>query len=68
MHLTKLATYGASQLLTREILLYGLALTPATLLGTLVGKHIVARIRDAVFVTLVELGLIAAGALFLIGI
>jgi uncharacterized membrane protein YfcA len=68
MHLTKLATYGAGQLLTREVLLYGLALTPATLLGTLVGKKILTRISDAVFVTLVELGLIAAGILFLIGI
>ena len=68
MHLTKLATYGAGQLLTRDVLLYGLALTPATLLGTLAGRKILTRISDAVFVTLVELGLLAAGILFLIGI
>ncbi len=68
MHITKLATYGAGQLLTREVLLYGLALTPATLLGTLAGKKILTRISDDVFITLVEGGLVVAGILFLIGI
>lgn len=68
MHVTKLAAYGAGQLLTREVLLYGLALTPATLLGTLVGKKVVNRIIDIVFVALVELGLIVAGVFFVIGV
>ena len=68
MHLTKIATYGAGDLLTREVLLYGVALTPATLLGAWTGKQIVGRISDRVFVLLVELGLLAAGALFLIGL
>ncbi|MGY4772371.1 sulfite exporter TauE/SafE family protein [Kribbella sp. CWNU-51] len=67
MHLTKIATYGAGDLLTRQVLLYGVALTPATLLGAWTGKQIVGRISDRVFVLLVELGLLAAGALFLIG-
>src|SRR3954452_19998448 len=31
MHLSKLAAYGAGDLLTRKVLLYGVALTPATL-------------------------------------
>jgi len=64
MHLTKVATYGAGELLTGQVLLYGAALTPATLLGAWVGKKIVGRI----FVLLVEIGLLAAGALFLIGL
>ncbi|WP_405067286.1 sulfite exporter TauE/SafE family protein [Kribbella sp. NBC_01510] len=68
MHLTKIATYGAGDLLTRQVLLYGVALTPATLLGAWTGKQIVGRISDRVFVLLVELGLLAAGALFLIGL
>ena len=67
MHITKLATYGAGDLLTREVLLYGLALTPATLLGAWLGKHVVGRIGDRLFVLLVELGLLVAAALFLIG-
>lgn len=68
MHLSKIAAYGAGDLLTRQVLLYGVALTPATLAGTWVGKRIVGRISDRVFVILVEVGLVAAGALFVIGI
>ena len=68
MHLTKIATYGAGDLLTRQVLLYGVALTPATLLGAWTGKKIVGRISDRLFVLLVELGLLAAGTLFLIGL
>lgn len=68
MHLTKIATYGAGDLLTREVLLYGVALTPPTLLGAWVGKKLVGRISDRLFVVLVEIGLLAAGVLFLIGL
>jgi uncharacterized membrane protein YfcA len=67
MHLTKIATYGAGELLTTQVLLYGIALTPATLLGAWVGKNIVGRISDRIFVVLVEIGLLAAGVLFLLG-
>ncbi|HWD78474.1 MAG TPA: sulfite exporter TauE/SafE family protein [Kribbella sp.] len=67
MHLSKIAAYGAGDLLTRQVLLYGAALTPATLAGAWLGKRIVGRISDRVFVVLVELGLLAAGALFLLG-
>lgn len=68
MHVTKIATYGAGDLLTTRVLLYGVALTPATLLGAWTGKKIVGRISDRVFVLLVEIGLLAAGALFLTGL
>jgi uncharacterized membrane protein YfcA len=67
MHLSKIAAYGAGELLTRRVLLFGLALTPATLAGAWVGKHIVGRISERVFVILVEGGLIVAGVLFLFG-
>lgn len=67
MHVSKIAAYGAGDLLTRQVLLYGAALTPATLAGTWLGKRIVGRISDRVFVVLVEVGLLAAGALFLLG-
>lgn len=66
MHLRKIATYGAGELLTGTVLLYGVALTPATLLGAWVGKRIIGRISDRVFVLLVEIGLLAAGVLFLL--
>ena len=68
MHVTKVATYGAGDLVTGKVLLYGVALTPATLLGAWAGRRIVGRISDRMFVVLVEVGLIAAGTLFLIGL
>ncbi|WP_410790013.1 sulfite exporter TauE/SafE family protein [Kribbella sp. C-35] len=68
MHITKIATYGAGSLLTTRVLLYGVVLTPATLLGAWTGKKIVGRISDRIFVLLIEIGLLAAGALFLIGL
>jgi uncharacterized membrane protein YfcA len=68
MHLTKIATYGAGELLTGQVLLYGAALTPATLLGAWAGRKIVGHIGDRLFVLLVEIGLLAAGVLFLIGL
>jgi hypothetical protein len=63
MHLTKVATYGAGGLLTGQVWLYGVALPPATLLGAWVGKKIVGRISDRMFVLLVEFGRLAAGVL-----
>jgi len=67
MHGAKLIGYGAGDLLTTRVLLYGVALTPATIAGAWTGKHIVARITDRTFVILVELGLLAAGLLFVLG-
>ncbi|MEU5940921.1 hypothetical protein ABZ807_17405 [Micromonospora sp. NPDC047548] len=49
------------------MLLLGVALTPATLLGAALGRRVVARISDRLFVVLVEAGLVAAGSLFLVG-
>lgn len=67
MHLAKLAAYGAGDLLSLRVLLYGAALTPATLAGAWVGKKIVGRISDRLFVLLVEVGLVLSGVLFLAG-
>lgn len=67
MHVAKLAAYGAGDLLSARVLWYGIVLTPATLAGAWVGKKIVGRISDRVFVVLVEAGLVIAGVLFLIG-
>jgi uncharacterized membrane protein YfcA len=67
MHLTKVAAYGAGELLTWKVVLFGVALTPATLAGAWTGRRIVDRISDAVFVRLVEAGLLVSGVLFLVG-
>jgi uncharacterized membrane protein YfcA len=68
MHLAKLGAYGVGDLLTGTVLLYGAVLTPATLAGAWAGKKIVGRISDRIFVALVEIGLVAAGVLFLVGL
>jgi uncharacterized membrane protein YfcA len=68
MHASKLAAYGAGDLLTVKVLVYGAALTPATLAGAWTGKRIVGRISDALFVRLVEAGLLVSGVLFLVGL
>jgi uncharacterized membrane protein YfcA len=68
LHLTKTAAYGAGDLLTGRIVLYGAALTPVVMAGAWTGRRIVASISDRVFVTLVEAGLVVAGLLFLTGL
>ncbi|PWU49049.1 hypothetical protein DLJ46_10350 [Micromonospora globispora] len=67
LHLSKTAGYAAAGLLTRDVVLLGAALTPATLAGAWVGRRIVGRISDRLFVLLVEVGLVAAAVFFLAG-
>jgi uncharacterized membrane protein YfcA len=67
VHVAKLAAYGTGDLLTGTVLVYGAALTPATLAGAWAGRRIVDRISDRVFVLLVEAGLLVSGVLFLLG-
>ena len=68
MHLAKVAAYGVGDLLTRSVLIYGVVLTPATLAGAWVGRKVVGRLSDRVFVALVETALVVAGVLFLVGL
>jgi uncharacterized membrane protein YfcA len=68
MHVSKLAAYGGGELLTTQVLAYGAALTPATIAGTWVGRRVVDRISDRIFVFIVEAGLLVAGVLILTGV
>jgi uncharacterized membrane protein YfcA len=68
LHTAKIVAYGAGDLLTRQVLLLGIALIPSTLAGAWAGKRIVGKISDRVFVHLVEVGLVAAGLLFVAGL
>jgi hypothetical protein len=54
MQLTKLAVFGGADLLTPRVLAYGLFLMPLTVLGTLLGKRLMLRISERVFVLLIE--------------
>ena len=65
MHLTKIGAYGAGDLLTARVLLSAGA-DPGDLAGAWVGKRIVGRISDRVFV-IRRSGLVVAGVLFLAG-
>jgi uncharacterized membrane protein YfcA len=66
MHATKLVAYRQTAVLTRSGLLIGLALGPIMVLGSFLGKKIVDRLPEKVFVAIIELVLIVAGAMFLI--
>jgi hypothetical protein len=65
MHLAKLVAYKQSAILPMHALLAGLALGPIMVGGSFAGKRIVDRISERVFVAIIELTLLAAGAQFL---
>ena len=67
MHSAKLVAYGLGDILDTQILALGLVLTPATVLGSWVGKRTVDRVSVRTFTALVEFGLVVAGLLFLLG-
>ncbi len=66
MHFTKLVVYGGADLLSLKTVLVGAALAPATVAGAWLGKRLLDRIPEHAFVVLVEIGLLVAGALFII--
>ena len=65
MHLTKLVVYGQNDLLSAKVMTAGLALAPVMVLGSYVGKLIVERLPERMFVIVIEVTLIVAGLLFL---
>ena len=65
MHIAKLVAYQRSAILPLHAVLAGLALGPIMVGGSFVGKRIVDRISERVFVVIIELTLLAAGAQFL---
>lgn len=66
MHLTKLIAYRQASVLTLSDSLAGLALGPAMILGSLLGKQIVDRLPEKVFVAMIEVVLLVAGFMFLV--
>ena len=65
MHVTKLVAYRQTSVLTRFGVMIGLALGPIMILGSFLGKRIVHKLPERVFVVLIEAVLISAGLLFL---
>ncbi len=68
MHLAKLGGYGAGDLLDLRVFLLGLALVPSTIVGPWAGKQALQRVDETRFVRIVEIGLLVAGTLLIIGV
>ncbi len=66
MHVTKLVAYRQAAVLGTDVLAIGLALGPVMVAGSWVGKRIVDRLPERLFVAIIEVTLVAAGVLFLI--
>lgn len=66
MHVTKLVAYRQTAVLTGGAVLIGLALGPIMVFGSWLGKRIVDRLPEKVFVAIIEGVLIVAGVLFLV--
>ena len=66
MHVTKLVAYRQTSVLTGAAVLIGLALGPIMVFGSWLGKRIVDRLPEKVFVAIIEGVLIVAGVLFLV--
>ncbi len=62
MHVAKLVAYGGAAVLTLHAALVGLALGPVMVGGSWAGKRIVDRLPERVFVLLIEITMLGAGA------
>ena len=65
MHIVKLIAYRQAAVLTLSDALIGLGLGPVMILGSFLGKRILDRLPEKVFVAIIEGVLIVAGLLFL---
>lgn len=66
MHITKLIAYRDAAILPMHSVLVGLMLGPIMVLGSFVGKRILDRLHEKVFVWIIEATLVTAGLLFIV--
>jgi len=66
MHVTKLVAYESTAILTSRSITVGLALGSIMILGSFVGKKILDRLPERIFIFLIEATLLIAGVGFLI--
>ena len=66
MHVTKLVAYRSTAILTTASMTVGLAIGSIMILGSFVGKKLLDRLPERVFVLLIEATLLVAGLGFLI--
>lgn len=65
-HVFKLAAYGGANLLSRPVLVTSLLLAPCMVGGSWLGKRIVDRVNERLFVALIESVMFGAGALLVL--
>ena len=66
MHVTKLGVYGGYALLGTNIVLIGIAIGAVNFLGSYLGKRILNRLPERLFLYIIEGVLVTAGLLFII--
>ena len=66
MHVTKLVAYGSTAILTSHSVNVGLGLGLIMIFGSLIGKKILDRLPERIFIFLIEVTLLIAGLRFLI--
>lgn len=66
MHVAKLAAYGSAAVLTGHGVTVGVALGSIMILGSFVGKKILDRLPEKIFIFLIEATLLIAGLRFLV--
>ncbi len=66
MHVTKLAAYGGASILSLAAVGIGLALGPIMVAGSFIGKRILDRLPERIFVAIIEVVLLIAGVTFLV--
>jgi len=67
MHVAKLIAYHESAVLPMHAIVSGLALGPIMVAGSFAGKRVVDRLPERVFVLIIDVTLLAAGMMFLLG-
>jgi uncharacterized membrane protein YfcA len=66
MHVTKLVAYRSASILSWHAVTVGVGLGPAMFLGSWIGKKILERIPDRIFIVIIETVLVLAGVLFIV--
>ena len=66
MQVSKLAVFGQNHIIAQRILAFGLILVPFMLAGAFVGKKLVERISERIFVVIIDATLLFAGANFVL--
>jgi len=65
MHVAKLIAYHQSSVLPLHAVIAGLAIGPIMIFGSFLGKRMVDRLSEKVFVWIIEATLLVAGSLFI---